>query len=97
MHGTIIKNVAAMYAETTRSSEQVSQAIMGQPVEIEKEDGDWLYIRTWDTYHGWIESRWVRKGEWNPAQIATVLPQFSFAYKAPDAGSGHHTILVVTA
>lgn len=97
MHGTIIKNVAAMYKEATRDCEQVSQAIMGQPVEIEKEDGNWLYIRTWDTYHGWIESRWVRKGEWNPAQIATVLPQFSFAYKAPDAGSGHHTILVVTA
>lgn len=96
MQGTIIKNVASMYAETTRNSEQVSQAIMGQPVEIEKEDGDWLYIQTWDTYHGWIESRWVRKGEWRPAKVATVLPQFSFAYTAPDTSSGHHTILVVT-
>lgn len=97
MHGTIIKNVAAMHAETTRNSEQVSQAIMGQPVEIEKVDGDWLYIQTWDTYHGWIESRWVRKGEWTPAQFATVQPLFSHAYKAPDAASGHHTILVITA
>ncbi len=96
MHGTIIKNVAAMYKEATRDCEQVSQAIMGQPVEIEKEDGNWLYIRTWDTYHGWIESRWVQRGEWNPAQIATVVTQFSFAYKAPDAGSLHHTILVIT-
>ncbi|MBP6964238.1 MAG: C40 family peptidase [Armatimonadetes bacterium] len=97
MHGTITKNVAAMYAETTRNSEQVSQAIMGQPVEIEKEEGGWLYIRTWDGYHGWIEARWVREGEWSPARIAAVLPAFSYAYRAPDASSGHHTILVVTA
>ncbi len=97
MQGTIIKNVASIYKETTRNSEQVTQAIMGQPVEIEKADGDWLYIHTWDTYHGWIESRWVQEGEWKPAEIATVLPQFSFAYKAPDRSSEHHTILVVTA
>jgi len=97
MQGTIIKNVAAMYKEATRDCEQVSQAITGQPVEIEKEDGNWLYVQTWDTYHGWIESRWVRKGEWNPAKVAAVLPLFSYAYTAPDVSSGHITILVMTA
>jgi gamma-D-glutamyl-L-lysine dipeptidyl-peptidase len=98
MRGTIIKNVASMYKKTNRDSEQVSQAIMGQPVKIKVEDDNsWLKIQTWDKYCGWIEGRWVKKGEWNPAKVATVLPLFSFAYMAPDVSSGHHTILVITA
>jgi len=96
MRGTIIKNVIGLHAEESRDSEQVTQAVMGQAVEIEKDEGDWLYVRTWDTYHGWIESRWVVPRNAAPERIATVTSLFTDAYRTSDPSGEIWTKLVIT-
>lgn len=49
----------SLHAEPDESADRVTQALLGQPVWIEREQVGWLYVQTWDTYHGWIPSRWV--------------------------------------
>ena len=57
----VIKNVASVYMEPSAESERVTQTILGQPIEIEDDRGDWCWVRTWDGYSCWIESRWLLK------------------------------------
>lgn len=58
--GVVIRNVVPVRAEPDSDSEQVTQALLGQPVTAEAGQSDWLYVQTWDTYRGWIPSNAVR-------------------------------------
>lgn len=42
-----------MFREPDPLAEQVSQALLGMPVEILEEQGDWVRLRSPDTYTGW--------------------------------------------
>ena len=92
--GVIIKNVAGLHKDKSADSELISQAIMGQTVGIEKDEGDWLYVQTWDTYHGWIQSRWVNRSI--PKTDATVTSLFADALKTPNPNGEIWTKLVIT-
>jgi len=94
--GIVAKNVANLHAEKRTDSEQVTQAIMGQPLWIEKEDGDWLYVRTWDTYHGWILKSWVTRDVKLPVRAVEVTSLFTDALRAPDLDGEIWTKLVIT-
>ena len=59
----IIQNVASMRAEPDARAEQVSQAILGDPVTILEETDDYTLIRTPDDYCGWTRSQWLRSAE----------------------------------
>ena len=96
MQGIIIKNVANLHRDKSTDSELVSQAVMGQTVQIERDDGEWLYVETWDTYHGWIQSRWVSHLVPQPARIATVTSLFTDALRTPDPNGGVCTKLAIT-
>ena len=47
-------DVAPIRAEPDESSEQVTQALRGEPVAVEEERGEWARIRTAYDYPGWI-------------------------------------------
>ena len=94
--GVIQKNVANLHGEKSTDSERVTQAIMGQPVRVEKDEGDWLYVETWDTYHGWIQSRWVNRTVPHPARIAAVTSLFTDALSTPDPDGEIRTKMVIT-
>jgi len=96
MQGIIIKNVADLHRDKSADSERITQAIMGQMVQIEKDEGEWLYVKTWDTYHGWIQSRWVSCALPQPTTIVTVTSLFTDALRAPDPDGEIRTRLVIT-
>jgi len=96
MQGIIIKNVANLHRDKFTDSELVTQAVMGQMVSIERDDGEWLYVETWDTYHGWIQSCWVSRFAPQPAKIATVTSLFTDALRTPDPDGGIWTKLAIT-
>lgn len=54
------RNVVPLRKEPDRASEQVSQALIGQPLVAEGGSKDWLFVQTWDTYRGWMHSRDLR-------------------------------------
>lgn len=94
----ISNNVVNLYAKPDSDSEQVSQAIMGQPAWIEQENGEWVYIRTWDNYHGWARSRWVIPKQESIAKMPTVTVSNLFAgiYISPEPNSEMLTKVVIT-
>ncbi len=95
-NGVITKNVTGLFKEKTVDSEQVTQAIMGQPVCIEKEEDGWMWVETWDTYHGWVMSRNVGRTVFEPEIVATVTSLFTDVLPAPNPYGDILTKLVIT-
>ena len=60
-------DVAPVRAEPDDSSEQVTQALRGEPLAVEALDGDWARVRTAYGYPGWIREHALGEeadGEW---------------------------------
>ena len=58
--GVVTKNVVPLRKDPDGDTEQVTQALIGQPIIAEGGQGDWLFVQTWDTYRGWIPTHAVR-------------------------------------
>jgi cell wall-associated NlpC family hydrolase len=54
--------VAAIRAEPRDDAEQVTQALAGEPIEVERVEGDWAFARTAYGYPGWIRSEALEDG-----------------------------------
>ncbi|MEN6519748.1 MAG: SH3 domain-containing C40 family peptidase [Armatimonadota bacterium] len=93
----ITNNVVNLYSQPVSDSAQVSQVILGQPAWVEEENGEWMYIKTWDDYHGWARTRWVQlhKDSGNK-DIAVVTSLFAAVYANPDPHSDMLTKAVIT-
>ncbi len=60
MNGQVNVSVANLYSEGTYRSETISQAIMGEHLEIQDTDGDFSLVHTPDGYSGWMSNfQWV--------------------------------------
>lgn len=68
-------SVAPVYPEPRLASGQVSQCVLGQPLDLLARDGRWFRVRCDDGYIGWMhggylelgESDWVRK--WREGEL----------------------------
>ena len=54
MHKTVRTPVANLYRSHTFMSDQVTQALMGEAVEILDSHESWFKVRQWDAYESWI-------------------------------------------
>lgn len=52
-------SVANVHSRSTFASEVVTQALMGEKVVALEKDSDWVRIRQWDGYEGWIHPFFV--------------------------------------
>ncbi|HKJ66662.1 MAG TPA: C40 family peptidase [bacterium] len=80
--------VASIYAEPTFLSPIVTQAILGEQLSVLNMKDDWLYIRQWDEYEGWLYRFSVvdPPDEWEP-NIRYGEPH-GWVYQHPSATSG---------
>lgn len=94
----ITNNVVSLYKEPNSSSEMLTQAIMGQPVWIEREAGEWSYIRMCDNYHGWVRSKWIKPCEQPHTQKKAVVVRSLIAdvFSGPQKSSEIITKVVIT-
>lgn len=74
--GVVTKGVVPVRAEPDSSwkIEQVTQALIGQPVIAEGGQGDWRFVQCWDTYRGWIPNHSVRVLEKGSGPYASAGP-----------------------
>jgi gamma-D-glutamyl-L-lysine dipeptidyl-peptidase len=56
-------DVAAVRAEPDDEAEQVTQALRGEPLEVDEERGDWVRVRTAYGYPGWVRETALEPGE----------------------------------
>jgi hypothetical protein len=54
--GLVNVSTCNIRANPSHSAEMTSQALMGTPVKILKEDGGWVLVQTPDSYIGWVDS-----------------------------------------
>lgn len=62
MHHCAVE-IAPVRAEPRDDAEQVTQALRGEPLRVEKRGGDWVRIRTAYDYPGWIRADALVAGE----------------------------------
>lgn len=55
VHGVIVNSVANLRSNPSHSSELVTQATLGMPLNVYQKDGGWYQIQTPDNYLGWVD------------------------------------------
>jgi gamma-D-glutamyl-L-lysine dipeptidyl-peptidase len=55
--------VAPVRAEPREDAEQVTQALAGEPLDLEGRDGEWAFVRTAYGYPGWVRAESIEEGE----------------------------------
>ena len=56
-------DVAPVRAEPADEAEQVTQALRGEPLEVDEQRGDWTRVRTAYGYPGWVRATALEPGE----------------------------------
>ena len=88
--GLVTLSVINIRKYPEHSAEMVSQAILGTPVRILKNEEDWLLIETPDHYHGWAESSSfeLMTGKemalWKQSDRVITLVNTGWIYTSPD-------------
>jgi gamma-D-glutamyl-L-lysine dipeptidyl-peptidase len=66
---TVAVDVAPLHADPDEESEQVSQALRGEPLRVLETRGEWAWVETAYDYRGWVraaELSSARAGPWLP-------------------------------
>lgn len=77
-------SVVSMRSRPAHSAEQVSQALMGTPVDVIEKGADWSRVRTPDGYEGWIINHSLtflsdaEMASWRRAPKVMVTEPFEF-------------------
>jgi cell wall-associated NlpC family hydrolase len=73
---TFARHLTPLRAEPTEESEQVTQALPGEPLRLLEERGDWARVETDYAYPGWVRREQLggdRDGEWlRPVAVEPV-------------------------
>lgn len=94
--GVVSVSVCNIRAETSHSSELISQALMGTPVRILKIRGGWYFIQTPDKYLGWTEDDAVALKTQEEFSIWKSSPRIIFTGKYGDILSSDNKNLVIS-
>ncbi len=88
--GLATVSVLNMRKQPDHSAEMVSQAILGTPVKILKNEGSWVLIQTPDHYLGWTESSSVEQmtiqgmAEWKESDRVITIVNSGWIYSSTD-------------
>jgi hypothetical protein len=77
------ERLAPLRAEPRDDVEQVTQALPGEPLDVEEERGEWARVRTAYDYPGWMHARvlgvgalgeWLVERDGDPVEEARASP-----------------------
>ncbi|MBU0474692.1 MAG: C40 family peptidase [Bacteroidetes bacterium] len=100
VYGIIYNSVANLRATPTHSAELVTQAILGTPVRVLKQEDGFYLIQTPDKYIAWVDDGLERmtKAEyisWYNADKIIYTKEYGFSYSEPDEKSERVSDLVL--
>ncbi len=101
VNGLINNSVANIRAEPSSRTEMVTQALLGTPIRILKEENGWYLVQTPNGYLGWVndfETQSLDKAElasFKDARKVVYAEQYGLAYTAPDETSMPVSDLVI--
>ena len=84
----VTQNVAALYAASGTDSEMVSQAVLGERVEVTETQGGFCRVTTEDQYSGWIDARFLApQSDFGDLLTTTIATLFADVYTYAGADS----------
>ncbi|WP_339710819.1 C40 family peptidase [uncultured Kriegella sp.] len=92
-HGVIKISVANLRSKPGHSSELATQATLGTPVKVYKQDDNWYFIQTPDNYLAWVDRGGVelmdkkRATDWKSFEKIIYTKTFGQSYSASDTSS----------
>ena len=98
--GVVRLSVCNMRTKPKHSAELASQAILGTPVNVLKENNGWYYIQTPDGYLGWVDNASIssmapaKKNEWISSPKIIYTDIYGFVYDSPDEMAEHISDIV---
>ncbi|MFQ6607532.1 MAG: NlpC/P60 family protein [Fidelibacterota bacterium] len=85
--GYVTVSVANIHSKPSFSSEVVTQALLGEQLEILDRNGSWVEISQWDGYQGWINHSALTERKTPIEEFRTVLDLFNSVYEEADSSS----------
>lgn len=91
-YGIVNISVANLRSKPDFSSEMVTQALLGMPVNVLQHEG-WMRIQTPDNYIAWVHNVSVHRvtkeelDAWNRSEKIVVTNHYAFVYSEPDRRS----------
>jgi len=88
--GIVKVSVANIRSEPKHSAELATQALLGAPIKVLRQQGDWYQIQTPDRYIGWLENgAFARKTEaemqrWRRSERLIFLGDHALCYAGPE-------------
>jgi len=101
VNGLVNNSVANIRAETSSRTELVTQALLGTPIRILKEDNGWYLVQTPNRYLGWVNNSEVyamdqsELDRFREAKKVIYSAQFGLSYTEPDQNSMPVSDLVI--
>lgn len=87
-------SVANIRSNPSHSAELATQATLGTPVKVYKQEGDWYYVQTPDNYLSWVDKGGIELyseeeiSEWRSSEKVIFLQPFGSAYEEANTSSG---------
>ncbi len=86
-------SVANIRSNPSHSAELATQATLGTPVKVYKQEGDWYYVQTPDNYLSWVDKGGIERfteeeiAQWRAAEKVIFLQPFGSAHEeaSPEA------------
>lgn len=88
--GLVNVSVANIRSEPKHSGELATQALLGTPIKVLRQQSDWLQIQTPDHYIGWLEKGAfspktdLEMQRWRQAQRLIFLSDYALCYAGPE-------------
>ncbi|PTX45001.1 SH3 domain-containing protein [Christiangramia gaetbulicola] len=89
--GVVKISVANLRDEPKHSAQLITQATLGMPLKVYKQDGGWFYVQTPDGYLGWVDYGGLSGktpqefSEWKSAEKLIYLEPFGNSYEKADS------------
>ena len=94
--GLVNVSVCNIRLFSSYDAEMVSQALMGTPVKILKNDGGWILIQTPDLYLGWVDSEAIETKTTNEHNVWKSSQRIFYLKKTGDIFASPHEDKVIS-
>ncbi len=91
--GLVTLSVASLRYKPAHSAEMATQALMGTPLRILRQESSWYQVQTPDSYIAWIEAVALSRlslnelKDWNSKPRVVITDDFELIYSLPDNSS----------
>lgn len=87
-------SVANIRSNPGHSSELATQATLGTPLKVLKQDGDWYLVQTPDNYLAWVDHGGITRltkeefADWKASEKVIFMESYGQSYEQPSTKSG---------